>query len=431
MKGFQVFVLGLFGFFLIVGAITFATYRGGDTPSGDTFAPVTIWGTLPASALEQLSQYITVELGIEAEINYREILPDAFDQELVEGLASGAGPDMIFLPQDLIVRHSDKVVALPYESFTQRDFRARFIEEGELYLGKEGTLAFPFTVDPLVLYWNRTLFSNAGIAAPPVYWDELRDLTQRLTRRDEEGRIMQSAIALGEFENVTSAKEILVTLMLQAGNPLVAPGINGLHSVLSARFDLPQAPADAALSFYTEFANPVQSIYSWDRSLRASQEMFLAGDLALYIGFASELFLLQAKNPNLNFDVAPLPQISGSTAKKTFAAMQGIAVLKSSPNTSSAFRALSLFARPDVVTGWSEITGLPPVQRGLLSETQTDPYTSVFYEAALIADAFLDPHPENTRQIMQNMVQDVTSGRKAVGESILDAEARMNQLFLN
>ncbi len=39
-----------------------------------------------------------------------------------------------------------------------------------------------------------------------------------------------------------------------------------------------------------------------------SKNMFLAGDLALYFGFASELDDLKNKNPNLNFDVTLFPQ---------------------------------------------------------------------------------------------------------------------------
>jgi len=45
MKPFQIFVLGLFGFFAIVGVIVFATFRGPN--AGIEEIPVTLWGTLP------------------------------------------------------------------------------------------------------------------------------------------------------------------------------------------------------------------------------------------------------------------------------------------------------------------------------------------------------------------------------------------------
>ena len=55
---------------------------------------------------------------------------------------------------------------------SERDFKNTYIEEGELYLAANGILGLPITVDPMVMYWNRDIFSSAAIAAPPSYWDE-------------------------------------------------------------------------------------------------------------------------------------------------------------------------------------------------------------------------------------------------------------------
>ncbi|MCI0619842.1 extracellular solute-binding protein [Candidatus Wolfebacteria bacterium] len=425
---FKAIILGLFVFFLIAGAIAFATFRGG---RGDAtpISPVMLWGTLSAREVNALIQHIQIELDTDFPVVYREISPDNFDRELVEALASGRGPDMIFLPQDLIMRHRDKLYAIPFESFSERDFLDRFIEEGELYLSSSGSLALPFAVDPLVLYWNRTLFANAGIAEPPRFWDEMLVLVSRLTERDERGNITRSAIALGEFGNVTHAKEIISALIMQSGNPIVSGTSDAPNVVLTERLLAPEPPTAAALRFYTEFANPVKPTYSWNRSLPPSQSAFLAGDTALYIGFASELFELREKNPNLNFDVAALPQIRGATAEKTFGAMHGAAILKSSPNTTSGFQVLSILTGQDVLKAWEGETGLPPVRRDLLSVPQTDAFRSVFYNSALTADAFLDPSPSATGIIFRDMVENITSGRADVSNVVQDASARLEQLF--
>lgn len=428
MRNFQVIIFGLFALFLIAGVIAFATFRGGR--GGDTsIGPVTLWGTLPAQDINTLIQHVQIELRTDFPVTYRGIPRADFDRELVEALASGRGPDMLFLPQDLILRHQNKLFTVPFTSFSERDFRDRFIEAGELYLSSSGANAFPFTVDPLVLYWNRTLFANAGVAQPPHFWDEVLPLIERLTARDERGTITRSAIALGEFENVTHAKEILAALIIQAGSSIVAGTSEAPEVVLGERLGAPETPAVSALRFYTEFVNPVKPTYAWNRSLPPSEQAFLAGDTAMYVGFASELFELREKNPNLNFDVAPLPQIRDAVAKKTFGVVEGAAILKSSPNVNSAFQVLGVLTGPEVQRAWEGITGLPPVRRDLLAEPQTDAFRSVFYDSALITDAFLDPNPSATTAVFRAMVENVTSGRADISAVVSDASRRLEQLL--
>lgn len=428
MKNFQIIVLGIFAFFLIAGAIAFATFRGGS--SGEEIRPVTLWGTAPQRDMDDLITHIRIELETPFPVTYREIRPEAFNQTLIEALAAGSGPDMVLLSQDLIVRHQDKILPISYESLPEREFKDRFVEEAELYMTPGGILAMPFSLDPMVLYWNRTLLSNAGIAQPPQTWNELLNLTRELTKRDARNNIIQSTIALGEFSNIANAKEILVTLIMQAGNPIILGSAASPSAVLNENFGATEAPAESALRFYTEFANPIRPVYSWNRSLPESQSAFLAGDVAFYIGFASELFEIQSKNPNLNFDVTMLPQVLDTPTQKTFGKMQGVAILKTSSEVTSAFQVLGILNQPDVLQAWTGITGLPPVRRDLLSEQQVDAFRATFYRSALIADAFLDPAPETTETIFRDMVEGITTGREPrINRAVLTADSRLDQLL--
>ena len=56
--------------------------------------------------------------------------------------------------------------------------------------------------------------------------------------------------------------------------------------------------------------------------------MFVKEDLALYFGYGSERADIMAKNPHLNFDIAPVPQIRGNKTQVTFGRMQGIAIAR-------------------------------------------------------------------------------------------------------
>jgi ABC-type glycerol-3-phosphate transport system substrate-binding protein len=63
-----------------------------------------------------------------------------------------------------------------------------------------------------------------------------------------------------------------------------------------------------------------------------SKSLFLSGSLATYFGFASEYYDLKNKNPNLDFDVAPLPQAKGERRAATYGKMYGFSIVHTTPN---------------------------------------------------------------------------------------------------
>jgi ABC-type glycerol-3-phosphate transport system substrate-binding protein len=53
------------------------------------------------------------------------------------------------------------------------------------------TWALPTTPATLALYWNKKLFLEAGLSAPPKTLAELEEMNDKLLRRDSKGRILQ------------------------------------------------------------------------------------------------------------------------------------------------------------------------------------------------------------------------------------------------
>ena len=353
----------------------------------------------------------------------------------MEALAAGVGPDLFFLPQDLIIRHRDKVFPVPYESFSERNFKNSFVGEAELYLDQKGILAFPFTIDPLVMYYNRDILEGAGIAQPPRFWENFFDIASSITKYDPSLNILQSTIAFGEFQNVAQAKDILSMLLLQFGNEIVVRSGDKFKVVLNDSFNLPQSPAGAVLRFYTEFSNPTttrgEGVYSWNKSLPNSIDAFTANELAFYFGYASELFVIQQKNPNLNFDVVEIPQIKDSRFKATFGKINALAIAKNSQNLSTAYVVANLLTRQDFIKELSVILSLPPARRDLLSIKPNNPYADIFYNSALISRGWLDPLKEATDIIFKNLVEDIVSGRLSVNESISKADGELWLLLKN
>ncbi|MDE2116412.1 MAG: extracellular solute-binding protein, partial [Patescibacteria group bacterium] len=340
-----------------------------------------------------------------------------FESDLIAALANGQGPDMVLLPQDLILKELNKFYVVPFANYSERTFQDSFIQEGELYLTSNGVIGFPFTVDPMVMYWNRDTFSNAGVSEPPVSWAQFFDLAPKMTIKDSNNNIVESALAFGESTNVAHFKDILSLLSLQAGTPIVAADSQGnLKSELDASIGQGLVPGEEALSYFTQFSNPLKTIYSWNRAMPLDRDAFVAGQLAVYFGYASELTAIRAANPNLNFDVAMVPQ--SGTKKLTFGNMEAIALLKSSKNVSSAFTAAVTLTSAPLATEWSSETGMPPVRRDLLATLPGDAAASIFYQSALISIAWLDPNREATAQVFSAMVENVISGNLLVSDSV-------------
>jgi multiple sugar transport system substrate-binding protein len=422
------------GFIIVGGVIMFAFSK---TSQGVEAGLVTVWGTMSEANFTQLKNYLNDEKEIAQTIEYRSINAENFDTIFTTALAEGVGPDIIMITDDKFVRHENKLLQIGYEFYNERVFKDSFIEAGEIFTDIQGVYAFPFLVDPMVMYWNRSLFTKAGVSQPPRYWDELLTLVPRLTEKDEKNVIQKSALAIGEYQNIDHAKELYLTLLMQAGNNVaeknyVPDGADGAEiPSYVVTFDDTQnysvAPAIAATNFYTQFANPARSVYTWNRSLPDSRDSFISGDTAIYFGFASEFAAVRQKNPNLNFDVAVMPQ-SRTGKEAVYGKVLALAMPKSSQNTQRAYPLIQTMLQPDVISVISNELFLPPVRRDLLAQSAENAYMQTFHNSALLAKNIYDFEPEQSNIIFKNIIENVVSGRLDTADAVTRANQELDLL---
>lgn len=427
-KLFQYIVIGSFVFFIVVGAILFSTFRS-DRESEASIS-VTIWGTLPLDSFSSFASKYFSEMNLKYAVNYVEKDTITFDRELVEALASGAGPDAIVLPEELIVRYRDKVYPIPYVTLPELTFKQTFIQEGELYLNNDGVLALPLMVDPLVMYWNRDIFNNVGVTAPPTTWAEILALVSKMTKKDQSKNILSSTVAMGEFRNVNNAKEILSALLIQAGNPIVSLGSEGaLVGSLDKDFGLQPSPAIRSLEYFTNFSNPNRNEYSWNRAMPGSRDSFANGDLAMYFGFASEFTKIKNLNPNLNFTVALLPQKTKTNILSTYGDIYALAIMKKSLNPAGTYTVISTLTSATAVPYWKDIFNLPSARRDILGQTETNAAKMVFNRSAILSKGWLDPNKSQTSTIFQDMIESYTTGRASLSGAVSTASDQLDNLL--
>ena len=427
---FQIITLGVFTLCIIAGVIAFSTYKGGGTAT--SLPTIAVWGTFPSETFNKYVASINTGLSQTISVNYTQKDAGSFSSEFVAALARGQGPDAILIPMSQILPHEDKLALIPYTVLSQRSFLDTYVQEAGAYLVSNGSTALPFTIDPLVMYWNRDMFNAAGIALPPKYWSDFTGtsvapgLVQKLTSKDQNGNIRRSAVAMGDFSNMTHGREVLGSLLLQVGNPVTGQESNG--TVVSTIRTGASADPALALQYFTQFVDPSDDNYSWNKGMQNDRSAFLSGSLATYFGFASELTDLRKRNPNINFDVAPLPQIKIGGQTATYGEMYGFSLVKSSSDVNGTYQIVSMLASPVYLGSLAQTMYLPTVVNAL-DEGATDPYISSFDKAALISRAWLDADPAKSRQVMSDMVSAVTSGQSSLSAAINAAGDRYDAIL--
>src|SRR3989344_661625 len=191
MTKFQLIFTGIFGAFVVVGLIVFSAYRGA---SGEKVT-ITIWGSIEEIQFSDIVRETSLYQNDLIKLEYKKKPEETFDADFVEALAAGEGPDLFIIPSDKIVKHQNKILTIPYSVFSERQFKEAFIEGAEIFTTPKGITALPVSVDPLVMYWNRSILNEAKVTTAPKYWDEFYDLASLISRKDGALNIQRSVVA--------------------------------------------------------------------------------------------------------------------------------------------------------------------------------------------------------------------------------------------
>jgi multiple sugar transport system substrate-binding protein len=428
MKPFQLILLAVFGLLAIGGLVLFSTYKSAPG-SGAAVGAVIIWGTLPQAAMQAELDALATKDQAYSKITYVQKQEGNFDSNLSDAIAAGSGPDMILTSQEHLDTNKNKLNIIPFTSLSERTYLDTFVHSSEIYLTPTGTYGIPFAVDPLVMYYNRTLLAAAGVATPPTTWETVTGLAQQVTQQAA-GQLTESVIPFGAYENVESARAIVSLLILQSGNPIVSMTAHGASSQLAVSNPGTivggLTPAASAMNFYTQFADPAKTIYTWNGSLPSARQLFTSGALLFYPGFASERPILSATSPNLNFDMAAMPHPQTSAARMTYGLTYAFSIPKASKNSSGAFLVASALVDPSNAPNALTAIGIAPANRTSITVSGTDKYAAVYYPQALISTGWLSPAPSTTDQIFGTMIRSITSGRAAVSQALETASQAIN-----
>ena len=423
MTTFQLIVAGVFVALVVVGVGVFAAFGG--VGGGGSAGPVVVWGPVESAKITNLLEQLRSTDNAFEQVTYIGRHPQTYERDLINAIAAGQGPDLFLVTQETLGVFADKILPIPYGSVSQSSYTSAFIDEAQLFLTPQGAYALPVWVDPLLMYWNRDLLSSAGVGTPPALWNDFLTLAPKITSLDGSSNVARSAVSMGTWSNIKNAKQILSTLFMQSGDFVTSRGAEG--AIVPT---LGQEGTESALRFYTEFGNPSKTTYSWNRSLPEALEAFAAGKVAVYFGFAGELSVLSARNPNLPLGLSAMPQISQSGTRITYGILTGVAVARGSKNPAGALAVSKGLSGPSATLPVLQQLGVPPARRSLGLDTSGDAVLATIVESALMSRGWLDPSKQETDDIFKVMIESVLSGRSTPAEAVGEAARSLQDLLL-
>lgn len=215
-------------------------------------------------------------------------------------IGNGTGPDIFRFHNSWITQI--RLLLLPFPSDVANtlsmDKFYKVVQEDLKVSG--GYYGVPIHFDTLALFINVQSFAAAGINEYPSTWDDLGNAARKLTVKDASERIVSSGVALGAYDNIAHASDIISLLLIQNGANIFDP--NGAS----------KQNAYDALDFYTSFARGDAKV--WDDTLENSKLAFAKGNLAMYFGYSWDIFEIKALNPNLEFAITPVPHLPSRDA---------------------------------------------------------------------------------------------------------------------
>lgn len=432
LRPFQLVLLAFFGLLALAALVFLSVYQANKQQTARAYGnKVEIWGTLPQATFKELFQEIVRTDKAFTVVTYKQVSEVSFDDEFVNAVAEGRSPDLVLLGADRLVKHRVKLQPISYTTLPLREFKDTFVDGSEIFALEQGVYALPLLIDPLVMYWNRDLFSSNGLSQPPKSWEQVvNEVVPKITLRSNTREITQSGLSFGEYRNVENAKKILLMLALQTGSKMITTADSKYKVGLNeSQGDSVAHPFESVVQFYTDFSNVNSPLYSWNRAVSSAKSTFLAGNLALYFGLGSEYKDIADKNPNLNFDIAQVPQGAQATVLRTYGDIYALTIPKASVNQQGAFAVAKVLTNKSNAKALSEALSMAPARRDAIAVGSDNPFRKVVLQSALIVRAWLDPEKSKSEDVFRQMVEDVVSNRARVGGAVKDAIDRLKLAF--
>jgi multiple sugar transport system substrate-binding protein len=157
----------------------------------------------------------------------------------------------------------------------------------------------PWFIGPQVLYYNKTMFKEAGLSRPPETIDELVDYAKKLAKYDDKGNLIRSGIALRISGGGSGVGHKFAPWLYAFGGDILVKTADGKYH---NGYD--NEAGRNTLKFYIDILHK----YKVDSILmKHDAEAFALENTAMFKREAWVVGYMNEHAPDVDYDCAPLP----------------------------------------------------------------------------------------------------------------------------
>ncbi|MGC8944511.1 MAG: ABC transporter substrate-binding protein [Minisyncoccia bacterium] len=417
--------------FFIVGIIVVLIFLSIIYSKKNGAVNLTMWGFY--NSPEDIDSIISIFQNKYPNINIQYVQkdPQSYYNDLIIAFANNKAPDIFMLPGNWVPTFQNKI--LPLNLNKDRDINLKFIENNYPKIVKSDLVfdnnlyGIPISLDTLVLYYNKDIFYQEKIPLPPQNWDEFLNLISRLRKIDNRGNVLRAAVALGTYDNIQWANDILASLIIQYGSSITDPVLK--RATFSKEINLNGKtiiPGVEALKSYTQFADKKSQYYTWSNESFNNIFAFTQGKVAMIISY--NLIQQELQRKNINYGIAPFPLIDVNNPKY-YGRTINLAVSKYSKFPQESWLFLKLWSNPEVEEYYTKQTKNVPTLNILIQKISQDPLLGVFANQIPNSYSWYQFNFKEIVGIFSKMINDIVVANLDYNTVIKEANNRLDILW--
>ncbi len=168
---------------------------------------ITMWGSWGGDQVGQLESQLKIYNESQTKYHITYTVQDSMEEKLLTAIVSNEAPDVVLWDRFNTGVYAPKGALAPLDDMVKADSvdLSKFYEPAVDELTYDGKLyGIPLTVDARILFYNKAMFSEAGIDPATITdWESLRQAAIKLTKRDGD-KLVQAGFSLkdvGLFNN--------------------------------------------------------------------------------------------------------------------------------------------------------------------------------------------------------------------------------------
>lgn len=267
------------------------------------------------------------------------------------------------------------------------------------------TYGLPMNSNNLALFYNKTLFKEAGIQNPPTNWAEMADAAKKLASGGRQG------LAISGVKNEQGTFQVL-PFVWQTGGDLKDYDKSGAKALSYLKDMIDAGSMSSAVANYSQ---------------EDARTQFVTGKSAMMVNGPWEISNL--KETNFEWGVAPLPK---DVKSATGMGGENIVVFEKGKNSAAGLEFVKFMASAKGVQTFSDVSGQLSPRPDLVGKLKlsSDPNMKVFEKQMEITHArsYGKNYPKIS-ELVQLSIQEALTGAKSPDQAAKDAFAKIKPLL--